>query len=136
MEQTYSFKEFNQMLEAKSDTGAYIVKKLSANPRIKKMAIFVGAVTIDFKAFGKKAFAETSTEEAFKQIDKAGFMFLSLAQKIGFWVCIVLCTIEILKCLFSGDNRDMVKIIMKYLIALFSLYALPFAFNLIVAMFS
>lgn len=136
MEQTYTFKEFNQILEARKDTGEYIAKKIMADKKVKKMATFILAATVNFKALSKTAFAEGTAEEAFSQIDKAGFLFLRLSQKIGFWICIVLCTIEIIKCLFTGDNHDIMKIVMKYVMAMLALYALPWVFNIIVGFFS
>ena len=132
MEKTYTFKEFNELLEAKKDTGEYIAKKILKDNRIKKMALFVMASTLNFNTL---AYADT-TEAAFNKIDQGGMLFLRLAQKLGYWTCIVLCVIEILKCLFNGDNKDIMRIVLKYIIAMSSLYALPWIFDLIVSIFS
>lgn len=149
-EVTYTFREYREYLEAKEDTGKYIYNKLMSTERMKKITVLFLALTtnfgnavqtfadplvIDSAKQNARIEAEKKTQEAFTRIDIGGTMILSMIQKIGFWVCIVMCAIEILKCLFNGDNRDIMRIVIKYLMAFASLYVLPMFFDFIVGIF-
>lgn len=131
-ETTYTLKEFNAILDANQNTGRYIERKLMKNKVARDCAIFLGALTIDFN---KVAYAAVDTKEAFTKIDMCGYALLGLAKKIGFWVCIIMASIEIIKCLFQGENKDIIKIITKYILAFSTLNILPWFFDWIVGFF-
>lgn len=71
------------------------------------------------------------TSAAVGKINSAGYMILSVAQSIGYWLCLVGCIIEILKSVMNGTSKDAAKIMMKYILYFAALYLMPFAFNMI-----
>ena len=70
------------------------------------------------------------------KVNEIGNMFVGIIQTIGYWTCLIMCAVEILKCLFQGDTKSLTKIICKYLMAFAGLYILPWIFELIKSMFS
>ena len=76
------------------------------------------------------------TGEALNNIDKIGYIFLSIFQKVGYWGCLLGCFVEILKSLMNTGTKDIWKIFMKYMVIFAILYLLPWAFDLIKETFS
>lgn len=76
------------------------------------------------------------TTVAVSKINSAGYMILSVAQSIGYWLCLVGCIIEILKSVMNGTSKDAGKIMMKYILYFAALYLMPFAFDMIRDIFS
>lgn len=64
-------------------------------------------------------------------IDKAGNVLLGLARDLGYYICLLMCIMEIIKSLMQGDTKSIGKIIMKYIIAFGAFYMLPWLFNII-----
>lgn len=60
---------------------------------------------------------------------------LGVLKKVGFWICLLSCFIEILKSFLNSDVKDVWKIFFKYISVFLILYSLPYAFNLIVGVF-
>lgn len=65
------------------------------------------------------------------KIDIAGSTILNICRNIGYWACLIMATVEIIKSLSQGDTKSVSKIIAKYLIGFGALYFLPFLFDLI-----
>jgi hypothetical protein len=57
-------------------------------------------------------------------------------RRIGYWVLLVMCILEVLKCVANGDTKEIGKIIMKYLLAFMVLFLIPWAFDLVIGIFS
>ncbi|WP_295298868.1 hypothetical protein [uncultured Brachyspira sp.] len=70
------------------------------------------------------------------KIDEAGRTFLTIIQKVGYWVCIIMATKEILSELMHGTLKNVGQVIMKYSVAFGTLFALPWIFDLIIDIFS
>jgi hypothetical protein len=51
-------------------------------------------------------------------------------------VLLVMCILEVLKCVANGDTKEIGKIIMKYLLAFMVLFLIPWAFDLVIGIFS
>lgn len=136
-EETYSFSEYKNLIEARENTEEYIAKKIMADPRLKKMSAFLLGSILYLNNAVTKVNASAPSVEAFDQkINEAGTLFVGIIQSFGYWMCIIMCAVEILKALFQGDTRSISKIIIKYLLAFSSVYAIPWIFDLIKALFS
>lgn len=81
---------------------------------------------------GKMANAAVDAEG---KINQVGLTFFSIARTLGYWLCLLGCIVEILKAVSTGNNKDIAKIMMKYLLIFASLYFMPWAFDLIREMF-
>lgn len=99
------------------------VKK--SDKRLYKVLVFTVA------AMGYSANVLADTGSALNNIDKIGFVFLSIFQKVGYWGCLLGCFVEILKSLMNTGTKDIWKIFMKYMVIFAILYLLPWAFDLI-----
>lgn len=67
-----------------------------------------------------------------KGIDKFGMRVLSILRSVGYWVCLLMCIKEIIQSATSGgDTKDILKIIIKYVIIFGSLYLVPEIFDMI-----
>lgn len=98
--------------------------------RLYKVLVFtVAGLSYSFKAYADVTGALTG-------IDKVGFTFLSILQKVGYWGCLLGCFVEILKSLMNSGSKDIWKIFMKYIAIFTILYLLPWGFNLIAEIFA
>lgn len=70
------------------------------------------------------------------RIDQAGRTLLSIIQKVGYWVCIIMATKEVLSELMHGSLKNIGQVVMKYCVAFGTLFALPWIFDLIIGIFS
>jgi len=70
------------------------------------------------------------------KIDKAGNTILALCRNLGYWLCIIMCTLEVLRNLMQGDTRGIARIISKYAMGFGTLYFLPWLFDLIKSIFN
>ena len=73
--------------------------------------------------------------EAFNRMDKLGVLVLSLLKKVGFWLCLISCILEILKSFLNSDCKDVWKIFFKYISIYSVIHFLPYAFKLISSVF-
>lgn len=69
------------------------------------------------------------------KVDKAGIMILEIVRRVGYWACIILALMDIIKSLMEGSTKDIWKTIAKYTVAFATLYILPWLFDLIAAIF-
>lgn len=93
--------------------------------RLRKLTVFTMAAL----NYSSVVFADTS--QAIAKIDKGGFMILGLFQTLGYWACIIICIMEILKTIMNGTNKDIGKIVLKYVGIFATLYFMPWAFDVI-----
>lgn len=70
------------------------------------------------------------------KIDVFGNQILSIIRRIGRYVCLVMCTKDIIGSVTSGSYKDIVGIIIKYATAYAGFYVLPAIFDLIQATFA
>ena len=78
----------------------------------------------------------TSNVYANTGLDAAGAKFLGLARSLGYWLCLIMCIIEILKSVINGNTRELGKIIMKYVLMFGALYLVPTIFDWIIELFA
>ena len=100
-------------------------KELRRNARLERMT----AIVIGSLMYAEKAFALAAP--ATGKIDKLGFTLLGFCRTIGYWACIIMCSIEIIKALMQGDTKGISSIISKYILGFAALYFLPWIFDII-----
>lgn len=64
-------------------------------------------------------------------IDKAGGILLGLVQNFGYWVCLIMCALEVIRTLLQGDTKSIGKVVAKYVVGFGTFYFLPWLFNII-----
>ena len=67
----------------------------------------------------------------FSKIDALGGKFLSLARAGGYWIILIMATVDIIKCAMRGDKNQIGNSFLKYLLIYSTMYLLPELFNLI-----
>lgn len=137
--ETYSIPQFFQMQRDKellrnlgiTEEEAF---KIWYNRKLKALATFsIAQVLSCQKAL---ALAPSKTTQALGKVDQAGVTLLTIVRKIGYWICIIMAIVEILRCLSNGDTKEIGKIVVKYLMAFAACYLIPWLFDLIAAIFS
>lgn len=106
-----------------------IAKKIKSNRRLERMFIFTAGSLM----YAQKVLA---TEVKTGKITQAGVTILSICREIGYWACIIMCVMEIIRSLMQGDTKGITKIIAKYTIGFAALYMLPWMFDIIKSIFS
>jgi len=80
--------------------------------------------------------ATTDKSDPLSKMDKGGEQLLELGQRIGYWVCILMCIFEIIKKVKDGDTNAIWGILMKYGIAYGSLFGVKWILDMIGGFFS
>lgn len=132
-QEVLTLNEFLEMSRLNSKPSEYIAKKINNDTKLKGMVIFVAGSLMYCKSFVVNA--APKTVDAISKIDSAGFTMLSLVRTIGYWICIIMCVIEILRALMQGDTKSIGKIIIKYILAFAAFYFLPWLFDIIKGIF-
>lgn len=102
-----------------------LLDKILSNNQLKKIAVITIASALHFQ---EVVFAN---DGGVAKIDAVGLKFLAVIQTIGYWVCIIMCLVEIIKNLSSGDYKKIGAIVAKYLLVMAALYGLKWAFDFI-----
>lgn len=98
--------------------------KILHSKRIKQLSLFVLANCM-----------YTQTVYA-ANIDAAGQKVLDVCRNVGYWMCLIMATIEIVKSLLQGNTKSITPIITKYAVGYGALFFLPWIFDLIKSIFS
>lgn len=124
-------KNFDFTKKQKSDLN-YLAGEILKDKKLTRCAVFV----IAGLNIAKDVCADTG--EAFAKLDKAGWMFLGIVQKLGFWVCLIGCLLEILFAVFKeGKGRSaLLPIALKWIGLFLAFYLLPEVFILIRDLFA
>ena len=126
----YNDKNFmNNLKRNKELYGEEFAKVVNSDKKLKAMATFVIANGLMIQ----KAFAETT--DVLNKIDVAGSTFLNIIQGFGYWACLIMCAIEIIRSLMQGDTKSIGKSVFKYILGFATFYFLPWLFNIIKAIF-
>lgn len=84
-------------------------------------------------SFPTKCYADVD----FTKIDSVGNVFLEIMQKGGYWVIIIVALGDVIRTVTKGgDNNDIFKKIVKYLIIYATMFALPLGFDIVREMLS
>lgn len=96
--------------------------------RIYKMLVFTIA-SVGFAS--NKAYA--NIEEGLAKTDKAGHEVLMILQRVGFWIALTGCIVEILISVFKkgGGSKEIISIVFKWLLIFSSFYIVPILFEAI-----
>lgn len=80
-------------------------------------------------------YTSPSLAQNLSKLDKAGFKILDIVQRIGYWIILVQATREIISSIMSGANKNIGGVIVKYVLAYGSLFALPWLLDLVKGVF-
>lgn len=123
-ETTYSFSEFIQYLDSKNirklDKEVGVMLKV---PKTRKLIITLTACLMHYTP----VLADVGKASA--KIAQLGSEILGLCQTAGYWVCLVMCVLEIIKAGVNGDSRSISKIMAKYILLFSGLYFMPWIFD-------
>lgn len=107
-----------------------LARYINKNEKLETKTIFVLANLM----YCKKALANTAVSTA--KINKAGNTILGICRTIGYWACLIMCIVDIIKALMQGDTKSIAKIMMKYALAFAALYFFPWILDLIKEIFA
>ena len=115
-------------LKAKEELARYIIK----DKRLTKCAVLLIA------GLNYTTDAMADINQTISKVDAAGFMFLGIIQRIGFWICLLGCLLEILLAVFKeGRGKNAIlPIVLKWLGIFATFYFLPACFELIRDLFA
>lgn len=80
--------------------------------------------------------ASTDFVDPLVRMDEGGEKLVEVGQRIGYWVCILMCIFEIIKKVKDGDTNAIWGILMKYGIAYGSLFGVKWILDMIGGFFS
>ncbi|MBU3087456.1 hypothetical protein KPL42_03005 [Clostridium gasigenes] len=94
--------------------------------KIYKTLVFTIAA-ISFSS--NKAYA--SLDKGLEKTDVYGHQLLSIVQRVGFWVCVIGCIVEILISVFKkgGGQKEILSLVFKWLLIFCSFYIVPLLFK-------
>ncbi|MBU3131618.1 hypothetical protein KPL40_04070 [Clostridium gasigenes] len=117
-------KEFYNRKEIRQ-TNKYIGR---LDKRLYKMLVFTIA-SVGFAS--NKVYANSA--EGLRRTDVVGNEILTILQRVGFWVAVIGCIVEILISVFKkgGGTKEIMAIIFKWLLIFSSFYIVPALFNFI-----
>lgn len=130
----YNEKSFmNNLRRNKKLYGEEFAKVVNSDKKLKSLTTFLLANAL----MVQKALAETTPEleESLTKVDLAGGTFLTIIQRFGYWICLILCAIEIIRSLMQGDTKSIGKSVFKYILAFATFFFLPWIFDLIKGIF-
>lgn len=105
-----------------------VSKRINVNSRLKKMVVFT---------LGSLLYLEDAVYASdFSKIDTGGNKILEITRHIGYWACLIGCTIEIIRSMMQGDSKSIGKTIAKYAVSYGALYLLPWILDLIKSIFA
>lgn len=106
----------------------FVAKHINANSELKKRAIFVLGSLFYINDI-------VYASDQLGKVDVVGNTMLQMVRKIGYWICIIGCIIDICKALMQGDTKSIAKIMMKYALAFAALFVFPWILDTIKLMF-
>lgn len=126
--QTQNNKELMKKLGInETNAGAILHNKKICNIAVTALASIFSAQT---------AFAEGNVDGAMAKVDTAGGIILKIVRKVGYWICIIMCIVEIFRCMANGDLKSIGRIIAKYALAYGTTYLITWLFDIIANCFS
>lgn len=99
----------------------------------KKYLLVVVMIAISFNASTLTVLADSASIAA---IDKAGMTILELVRKVGYWVCIIMGTKDIITNAMRGHVDRIGTVITMYALAFGALFFLPWIFDIIKSIFN
>lgn len=122
-EKVMTVEEFLQM-EKMKEIEIYISK----DKQIEKVFVFMlGSLMYCQNIMAKNA--------DLSKVNEAGGVLLNIIQTFGYWICIGLCILDLLKQLLDGKTKNTGKIISRYIIAFSAAYVIPWLFDIIKSIF-
>lgn len=76
--------------------------------------------------------------EGLEKTDAFGEQLLTIVQRVGFWVAVIGCLVEILVSVFKkgGGQKEIINIVFKWLLIFASFYIVPALFRYVIEYFA
>lgn len=129
-ENAYLRKLKNIQMKKYSDSLEFVAKRINANMKLKREFVFVAGSLLYVSNI-----ASAATKDPMAKVDIAGNTILNIVRRIGYWCCIMMCIVDVIKSLLQGDTKSIAKIMMKYAFAFAALYMFPWILDLIKSIF-
>lgn len=72
-----------------------------------------------------------TTVDAFVKIDEVGNEILSIGQKIGYWIVVIVSTFQVIQASANGNRHKIGEIIFMAILTFGALFIIPYALNLV-----
>lgn len=109
-----------------------LIGRIMKDAKLKKSLIFL------FAGLNIAKSVKADTGQAFTKLDNAGWIFLGIVQKLGFWICLIGCLLEILFAVFKeGKGKSaLLPIALKWVGIYLAFFLIPEVFILIRDLFA
>lgn len=105
-----------------------IMNTMITNKMFEKFAIvFIACTLLVCKS--------VSANADLSKVNQAGSTLLMVVRTFGYWVCLIMGIVEVIRSLLNGDTKSIAKITAKYLLGFSSFYALPWLMDIIKGIF-
>lgn len=104
------------------DTEDYITKIMSSKKMEKATIVFLAAILE-----AQKVYALSDG----KGIDHLGYVLINMIRQYAYYILIIMCILEVIRAVASGDSKKILSIIMKYLLVFIAMYLIPGLFDTI-----
>lgn len=75
--------------------------------------------------------SSVTTSEAFAKIDDVGNEILSIGQKIGYWIVVIVSTFQVIQASANGNRHKIGEIIFMAILTFGALFIIPYALTLV-----
>lgn len=71
-----------------------------------------------------------AAENPTQKIDELGRKLLNIIQVAGYWICLIMCGLMVLRAIMSGkDKKQIGEIVISFILAFAALYFMPWLFD-------
>lgn len=131
--EVYSVQEFlNKDVIEEINKIDKMIGHLKRNKNKYRLAVTLIALTVNLSGVNVLALTESAASIS---VDRAGWQILNLMRSVGYWVCIILCTKDVILKSMKGHMNSVGTVVASYGIAFGTLYFLPWLFDLIQQIF-
>lgn len=126
---TYTLNEFLEKSRNNEVTKLEKLLILAKSNKKLKAAILIFTANIFYIQKKLDDAAICTAADPLDKLNIIGIKFLGIAQTFGYWICIIMCVVDIIKSLMNGDAKGAGKIFIRYLMAFIALYGVKFMFD-------
>lgn len=126
---TMTVNEFLQLERQEITLDGIQFNKIRKNKKLEKfMTVFIASAL-----YAKKVLAVNKNNKS--GIDVLGWKLLGIIREWSYWILIMMCIVEIIRCATSGEVKSIYKVIIKFALIFASMYLIPELFDTIAESF-